>query len=206
MKTALISMTLQMKDSVEAEGIKFKNYQLRNMLEVMNMLENDVVVLKPLDNSKDDFITGINDENLCQMYGLSYPADGEKLFRRFVKMNKVYGIFRKVDECLCGFIVCVDPELPEHTLEQLPSRGKTLAYATFPAYQRQGYMYSALSMLIADLFEREEADFIHCGIHETNIPSAQLLKKSGFVVLSKHEFNGQIIVDEILHKENESQE
>ena len=98
MKTALISMTLQMKDSVEAEGIKFKNYQLRNMLEVMNMLENDVVVLKPLDNSKDDFITGINDENLCQMYGLSYPADGEKLFRRFVKMNKVYGIFRKVDE------------------------------------------------------------------------------------------------------------
>ena len=135
-------MTLQMKDSVEAEGIKFKNYQLRNMLEVMNMLENDVVVLKPLDNNKDDFITGINDENLCQMYGLSYPVDGEKLFRRFVKMNKVYGIFRMVAECLCGFIVCVAPELPEQTLKQLPSRGSGVqnfistipSFPMFPAF------------------------------------------------------------------------
>ena len=171
------------------------------------MLENDMVVLKPLNNSKDDFVSGIDDENLCQMYGLSYPVDGEKLFRRFVKLDKVYGIYRKTDECLCGFIVCVDPELPEQTLKQLPPRGKTLAYATFPAYQRKGYMHSALSMLIADLFERDEVDFIHCGIHETNIPSAQLLKKNGFVVSSKHEFNGQMIVDEILlRKESASQE
>ena len=167
------------------------------------MLENDCITLGSLSGSRDEFISGIDDEELCRMYGFSYPPDGLRIFERFTGLHDAYGIFRQSDGKLVGFILSVNPELPDECQKNLPSNGRTLAYAIFPQYQRKGYMYSALNTLISNLFDEKEIDYIHCGRFDFNEKSARLLDKLGFEMFGTHCFKEKTIVDEILLKKKD---
>ena len=88
------------------------------------------------------FLSGIGDRELRRMYGLPLELSEERarqIFQRFSALPAAYGLIRKADDALIGFLLDVPSELPEDMQRALPVGGRTLAYATFPPYQRQGY-------------------------------------------------------------------
>ena len=97
---------------------------------------------------------------------------------------------------MIGFLLDLAPELPEETASSLPEKGRTLAYAVFPPYQRKGYMQEALEALVPELFQT--VGYIHCGHFEENEPSRNLLRKLGFREFAGHTAGKKRIVDEIL--------
>ena len=99
---------------------------------------------------------------------------------------------------MIGFLLEVDPELPEDLRKSLPGTGKTLAYAVFPAFQRKGYMLEALQAVIPELFRK--AEYIHCGHFEENTPSRELLRKLEFQEYASHQVRDRLIIDEILRR------
>ena len=101
---------------------------------------------------------------------------------------------------MIGFLLEVDPELPEDLRKSLPGTGKTLAYAVFPAFQRKGYMLEALQAVIPELFGNAGAEYIHCGHFEENILSRELLRKLGFEMHASHQSRDRLIVDEIVRR------
>ena len=108
------------------------------------MIETQRLILRPLSlQDEEAFIRGIADDELRRMYG--FPAElsedtARRIFARFSSLPAAYGLVRKAEGALAGFLLNVMPELPEDMLRALPEGGRTLAFATFPPYQRQGYM------------------------------------------------------------------
>lgn len=164
------------------------------------MIENSFIYLDKLNSHKYEFINGINDDELCAMYGFTTPVDGERVFQQFIQISHAYGVYRKSDDTLVGFVLSVEPEIPEQERNHLPAKGRTLAFAIFPPYQRQGYMYEALTLLLEHLFRFENVEYVHCGRFPQNEKSAKLLNKLGFSIIGSHQFKESIIVDEILIK------
>ena len=99
-----------------------------------------------------------------------------------------------------GFLLDVAPELPEEMLRSLPEGGRTLAYATFPLYQRQGYMREALAALIEEHFHSKSTPYIHCGHFPFNEPSEKLLLSLGFTHYGQHALGKATIIDKIRFK------
>ena len=98
---------------------------------------------------------------------------------------------------MVGFLLDVDVELPESIAETLEGKGRTLAFAVFPPYQRQGYMEETLNAYISHVFRDHAVRYIHCGHFADNEPSRRLLQKVGFQVYAKHRVRGRIIIDQI---------
>ncbi len=149
------------------------------------------------------FVSGIADRALRIAYG--FPADMEdavsaKIFERFSGLNNSYSLVEKKTGTMIGFLLEVEPELPENLRTGLPEKGRTLAYAVFPAYQRKGYMLEALQAVIPELFRKAEAEYIHCGHFEENVPSRELLRKLGFREYARHQSRDKLIIDEILRR------
>ena len=147
------------------------------------------------------FVSGIADRALRIAYG--FPPDMEdrmssRIFERFSGMEGSYSLIEKGSGKMIGFLLEVDPELPEDLRKSLPGTGKTLAYAVFPPYQRRGYMLETLQALIPELFRN--AEYIHCGHFEENIPSRELLRKLGFREYASHQVRDRLIIDEILRR------
>jgi RimJ/RimL family protein N-acetyltransferase len=147
------------------------------------------------------FVSGIADRALRIAYG--FPPDMEdqmssKIFERFSGLESSYSLIEKGTGKMIGFLLEVDPELPEDLRKGLPGTGKTLAYAVFPPYQRMGYMLETLQALIPELFRK--AEYIHCGHFEENIPSRELLRKLGFREHARHQVRDRLIIDEILRR------
>ncbi len=147
------------------------------------------------------FVSGIADRALRIAYG--FPPDMEdqmssKIFERFSGLESSYSLIEKGTGKMIGFLLEVDPELPEDLRKGLPGTGKTLAYAVFPPYQRMGYMLETLQALIPELFRK--AEYIHCGHFEENIPSWELLRKLGFREHARHQVRDRLIIDEILRR------
>ena len=147
------------------------------------------------------FVSGIADRALRIAYG--FPPDMEdrmssRIFERFSGMEGSYSLIEKGSGKMIGFLLEVDPELPEDLRKDLPGTGKTLAYAVFPPYQRRGYMLETLQALIPELFRN--AEYIHCGHFEENIPSRELLRKLGFREYASHQVRDRLIIDEILRR------
>ena len=123
------------------------------------MIETKRLIFRPLSlQDEEAFIHGIADDELRRMYG--FPAEmsedkAHRIFAHFLSLPTAYGLVRKTDDVLLGFVLDVAPELPEDVLRSLPEGGRTLAYATFSPYQRQGYMLEALSTLIENHFRSE---------------------------------------------------
>ncbi len=165
------------------------------------MIETKRLILRPLSPQDEEaFIRGIADDELRRMYG--FPAEmsedkARRIFAHFLRLPTAYGLVRKTNDALMGFVLDVAPELPEDILHTLPEGGRTLAYATFRLYRRQGYMREALSALIDDHFRSEYVSFIHCGHFPFNEPSEKLLHSLGFIPYGHHASGSASIIDEI---------
>ena len=147
------------------------------------------------------FVSGIADRALRIAYG--FPPDMEDrmssgIFERFSGLEGGYSLIEKTSGTVIGFLLEVEPEMPENLRTGLPEKGKTLAYAVFPAFQRKGYMLEALQAVIPELFRK--AEYIHCGHFEENIPSRELLRKLGFREYASHQVRDRLIIDEILRR------
>ena len=135
------------------------------------------------------------------MYGLPAdmsPGTARLIFEQFSALPASYALERKTDGAVAGFILDVPLELPEELLGSLPEGGRTLAYAVFPAFQRQGYMREALYAIIRSRFEARAAGFIHCGHFSRNVPSRCLLRSLGFSEYGRHEVKSETVIDQIL--------
>ena len=149
------------------------------------------------------FVSGIADRALRIAYG--FPPDMEdrmssRIFERFSGLEGGYSLIEKTSGTVIGFLLEVEPEMPENLRTGLPEKGKTLAYAVFPAYQRKGYMLETLQAVIPELFGNAGAEYIHCGHFEENILSRELLRKLGFREYASHQVRDRLIIDEILRR------
>ena len=167
------------------------------------MIETERLILRPLSPQDEEaFIRGIADDELRRMYG--FPAElsedtARRIFAQFSK-QPAFGLVRKTDGALVGFLLDVAPELPEEMLRSLPEGGRTLAYATFPLYQRQGYMREALAALIEEHFHSKSTPYIHCGHFPFNEPSEKLLLSLGVTHYGQHALGKATIIDKIRFK------
>ena len=165
------------------------------------MIETTRLMLRPLSpRDEDAFLVGISDDELRRLYG--FPAElsedtARRIFAHFSSLPTAYGLVRKADEALVGFLLDVPSELPEAMLRSLPEDGRTLAFATFPPYQRQGYMREALTVLMKDRFHANGVPYLHCGHFPFHEPSQRLLRSLGFVVHGQHALGKATIIDEI---------
>ena len=149
------------------------------------------------------FVSGIADRALRIAYGFPEEMDdtvSARIFERFSGLEGGYSLIEKVSGRMIGFLLEVDPELPEYLRNDFSGTGKTLAYAVFPPYQRRGYMLEALQAVIPELFRKAGAEYIHCGHFKENIPSRELLRKLGFREYASHQSRDKLIIDEILRR------
>ncbi len=163
-------------------------------------MESARLLIRPMeDGDESAFVRGIADRDLRAAYG--FPVDMEEdvsvqIFRHFLGLNRALSLIEKESREMIGFLLDLAPELPEETASSLPEKGRTLAYAVFPPYQRKGYMQEALETLVPELFQAVE--YIHCGHFEENEPSRNLLRKLSFRECARHTAGKKLIVDEIL--------
>ncbi len=164
-------------------------------------METNRLIIRPMKESDQNaFLDGIANRTLRIAYG--FPKDMDetippKIFRHFCELMGSYSIIEKETGNMVGFLLDVDAELPERIAETLEGKGRTLAYAVFPPYQRQGYMEETLNAYIPHLFRDHAVTYIHCGHFADNEPSRRLLQKIGFHVHANHTVKERIIIDQI---------
>ena len=165
------------------------------------MIETDRLVIRPMIHADGlSFIRGISDRSLRLAYG--FPAEMDEkvppeIFRRFRKMERSYSVLEKKQQTMIGFLLDVDPELPEEAAHGLPANGRTLAYSVFPAFQRKGYMTEVLRIYLPRLFREMGAGYVHCGRFTDNTACGNLLSKLGFREYARHTVGGRTVIDEI---------
>ena len=168
------------------------------------ILETARLVIRPMaDADEDAFIRGIGDRNLRVMYGFPAEIDESfppRIFRQFRGLPGAYVLEEKETGEMTGFLLDVAPELPEEISARLPGKGRTLAYAVYPKYQRRGYMREALREYIRQAFVMTDTAYIHCGRFPENLPSEKLLRGLGFREFSRHTAGKKEIVDEVFFR------
>lgn len=167
-------------------------------------MESTRLLIRPMREADEAaFTAGISDRALRIAYGFpekAEPSVSSQIFRNFLRLSKAYSIIEKNEGNMVGFLLDVDPELPEELAAGLPEKGRTLAFAVFPPFQRQGYMREILKTYVSCLFEADETDYIHCGHFTDNEPSRRLLRGLGFHKYASHAFQNRVIEDEILFR------
>ncbi len=168
-------------------------------------METNRLLIRPMKESDQNaFLDGIADRTLRIAYG--FPEDMDettppKIFRHFCEITGSYSILDKATGNMVGFLLDVDSELPESMAEKPEGKGRTLAYAVFPPYQRQGYMEETLNAYIPYLFRDPAVTYIHCGHFADNAPSRFLLQKIGFQACGDHTVKGRLIIDRIRQRQ-----
>ena len=110
---------------------------------------------------EEDFVSGIADRALHIAYGFPPEMDdalSAKIFERFSGLEGGYSLIEKGSGKMIGFLLDVEPELPENLRTGLPGSGRTLAYAVFPSWQRKGYMLETLQAVIPELLQAAGMD------------------------------------------------
>jgi len=167
------------------------------------MESNRLLIRRMEKGDEASFVSGIADRALRIAYGFPADMDGAvsvKIFEHFSGLEGSFSLIEKASGKMIGFLLEVEPELLEDLRAGLPGNGKTLAYAVFPPYQRKGYMLEALRAVIPELFRNADAEYIHCGHFEENIPSRELLRKLEFERYASHPSRDRLIIDEILRR------
>ena len=171
-------------------------------------METNRLQIRPMRESDETaFVNGTAERALRIAYG--FPKDMDtatagKIFRHFCELPGACSIIEKQTGEMIGFLLDVEPELPEGIAKRLSGNGRTLAFAVFPPFQRQGYMEEALNAYIQYLFWLQSIAYIHCGHFTDNEPSSLLLQKMGFSAFAEHAVNGRIIADRIRRRENDA--
>lgn len=165
------------------------------------ILQTERLTLRPF-TPQDEvaFIVGIQDEELRRMYG--FPAElsrdtARQIFKHFSNLSTALGLIRNEDKGLIGFLLDVPAELSEPMLGTLTEGGRTLAFATFAPYQRQGYMREAIQAVMEQHRKTKEAPYLHCGHFPFNEPSQRLLAALGFTPYGQHTVGTLNILDKI---------
>ena len=159
------------------------------------------LVIRPFSPPDEEaFIIGIGDRELRRMYG--FPAEpsedtARRIFAHFSELSTAMSLIRNEDKALVGFLLDVAAELPEHMLRTLPEGGRTLAFATFVPYQRQGYMGEAIRAMMERHSELKDVPYLHGGHFPFNEPSQRLLASLGFTLYGQHTVGTKIVIDEI---------
>ena len=175
---------------------------IESNIETRSPLETARLLIRPMnEGDENSFVNGIADRALRIAYG--FPAEPDdavsvKIFRHFCGLKTAFALTEKATGHIAGFLLDVDPELPDPVKTGLPEKGRTLAYTVFPSFQRQGYMLETLRMYIPYLFQTAGMGYIHCGHFTDNVPSRNLLVKLGFQEYARHTVKDRTIVDEIL--------
>lgn len=168
-------------------------------------METDRLYIRPMDKSDEKaFINGIEDRALRVAYGFPENMDDTvppQIFRQFCSLSGAYSIIEKPTDRMVGFLLNVESELPETAKKTLQGTGRTLAFAIFKSYQRQGYMAETLNAYIHLLFLNSEVSYIHCGHFTDNEPSRLLLEKIGFKEYGNHAVKERVIIDCIKAKD-----
>lgn len=171
-------------------------------------METGRLQLKPMRESDETaFVNGIADHALRVAYGIPKDLDtgtAGRIFRQFSNLPGAYSMIERQSGNMVGFLLEVEPELPQSIAERLSGNGRTLAFAVFPPYQRHGYMEEALNAYIQFLFRDRSIAYIHCGHFTENEPSSRLLQKLGFSVFADHAVKDRIIVDRIKRRGNDA--
>ena len=162
-------------------------------------METNRLLIRPMrESDQNAFLCGVADQSLRIAYGFPKEMDEATslmVFRHFCELPGAYSLIEKQTDNMIGFLLEVGSELPESVAENLSGEGRTLAFAVFPPYQRQGYMEEALNAFISQLFWNHAVRYIHCGHFIDNEPSRQLLQKTGFHVYANHTVKDKIIID-----------
>lgn len=154
------------------------------------------------DSDETSFISGISDRLLRNAYGFPPDMDGtvsQQVFRQFCKLENAYALIDKATGMMVGFLLDVNSELPVKS--GVPDKGRTLAFAVFPPFQRSGYMQEALKAYIAFLFLETETEYIHCGHFPENGACRKLLDKLAFQEYTSHRVANRVIMDKILFRQ-----
>ncbi len=165
------------------------------------MLETERLILRPFSAQDEDaFIAGIEDRELRRMYG--FPTELSKdtvrrIFAQFSALSTDLSLVRKADGAVVGFLLDVPSELPTDMRRTLPEGGRTLAFATFTSYQRQGYMREAIRAWTEQHRAAKDAPYLHAGHFPFNGPSRRLLVSLGFTAYGQHTVGDVTILDEI---------
>lgn len=171
-------------------------------------METNRLLIRPMRESDETaFVNGIADPALRAAYGFPGNMDAEtpgKIFQHFCELPGAYSMIEKQTGNMIGFLLDVEPELPKSTANRLSGKGRTLAFAVFPCYQRHGYMEEALRTYISHLFREQAVAYVHCGHFTDNEPSRRLLQKTGFSAYAEHAVRGRVIVDRIKRRENDA--
>ena len=164
-------------------------------------LQTERLTLRPFSpKDVDAFIVGIEDNELRCMYG--FPTElskdtARRIVAHFSELSTALSLVRGVDDTLVGFLLDVPAELPEHMLCTLPEGGRTLAFATFSPYQRQGYMREAIQAVMEQHIRSKDTPYLHGGHFPFNGPSQRLLAGLGFTYYGQHTVGTVTIQDEI---------
>lgn len=165
-------------------------------------METDRLLIRPMAGEDEaPFIRGIADRSLRISYGFPPEMDSTvppRIFRRFREMKTAYSLLDRQAGTMIGFLLDVEPELPEEI--RLPGKGRTLAFAVFPSFQRRGCMQEALKAYISFLFRETETKYIHCGHFPDNEHCRKLLTRLGFHDYSGHTVEGRAVTDKILFR------
>lgn len=165
------------------------------------MLETERLILRPFSPQDErEFIRGIQDRELRRMYGFPLELSKDtahRIFAHFSELPTALSLVRNEDNALIGFLLDVSPELPEPMLRTLPEGGRTLAFATFAPYQRQGYMREAIQAVMEQHSSAGDASYLHGGHFPFNIPSQRLLAGLGFKPYGRHTVGSHAVIDAI---------
>ena len=165
------------------------------------MLQTQRLTLRPFSPQDEDaFIKGIEDRELRCMYGFRAELSGDtacRIFAQFSDLSAALSLVHKDDGAMVGFLLDVPSELPEPMLRTLPEGGRTLAFATFRPYQRQGSMQEAIQTVMDQHISAKDAAYLHGGHFPFNIPSQRLLVGLGFTLYGRHIVGTHTVIDEI---------
>ena len=165
------------------------------------ILQTERLTLRPFSSQYEDaFIAGIGDRELRRMYG--FPAElsrdtASRIFAQFSSLSSALSLVRNEDGALIGFLLDVPSELPKDMLRNMPEGGRTLAFATFVLYRRQGYMREAIAALMEQHSELKDVPYLHGGHFPFNEPSQRLLASLGYTLYGQHTIGTKTVIDEI---------
>ena len=107
------------------------------------------------------------------------------------KEERAYVIILKETGQVIGNLTVYN-RVPDCVAQQDAVRGRTgksLSFAMSPSFQRNGFMYEAVSAVIDHLFHEENVDYINCGYLSYNTASKALQEKLGFAYLLRECFS-----------------
>lgn len=100
------------------------------------------------------------------------------------KEERGYALELKETRSVVGNLTVYNRTPVENREDLLEKKGRSLSFCLSREYRRRGLAEEAVTAVIEKLFREEQAEYIHCGCFDFNIPSLTLQRKLGFTHLA----------------------